>query len=92
MEKELGITEARQDFSGVLEEVQYRGQSFVINRRGKPVAAVVPLEVYESWKRRRKKFFDAIREIQAANKEADPEQVMKKVVEAQQAVRSSDNS
>lgn len=92
MERKLGITEARQDFSGVLEEVQYRGHTYIINRRGKPVAAVVPLEVYENWKRQRERFFDTVREIQGANEDADPEQVMKDVIEAQRAVRSSDDS
>ncbi len=90
MEKKLGITEARQDFSSIVEEVQYQGQSFVISRHGKPVAAVVPLEVYDNWKQQRKRFFDTIRKIQEANKGADPEQVMKDVLEAQQAIRSSE--
>ena len=90
MEKKLSITKARQDFSSVVEEVQYQGQCFVISRHGKPVAAVVPLEVYENWRQQRKRLFDTIRELQEANKEADPEQVMKDVLEAQQAIRSSE--
>lgn len=92
MEKELGITKARQDFSGVLEQVQYRGCSYVINRRGKPIAAIVPLEAYENLKRQREDFFATIREIQEENEDSDPEQVMRDVIEAQQAVRSANNS
>ena len=89
MEKELGITKAREKFSNMVEQVQYRGDSYIISRHGKPAAAVVPIEVYESWKRQRQVLFDTIRRIQEANKDADPDEVMQDVLQAQQAVRSS---
>lgn len=89
MEKELGITEAREKLSDVIEQVQYQGETYIISRRGKPAVAVVPIEVYENWKRQRKMFFDAIRNLQEANKEVDPEQVWDDVLQAQRALRSS---
>ena len=89
MERVLGITEARQEFSNVVERVQYQGDSYIISRHGKPAAAVVPVEVYEGWKRQREDLFDAIRRIQEANRGADPDEVMQDVLQAQQAVRSS---
>ena len=89
MERILGITEARQAFSNVIEQVQHQGDSYIISRHGKPAAAVVPVEVYESWKRQRKDLFDAIRKIQEANRDADPDEVMQDVLQAQQAIRSS---
>ena len=89
MERVLGITEARQEFSNVVERVQHQGDSYIISRHGKPAAAVVPVEVYEGWKRQRKDLFDAIRKIQEANRGADPGEVMQDVLQAQQAVRSS---
>jgi prevent-host-death family protein len=64
MEKEMGITEARVNLSGIIEQVQFKGNTFIINRHGKPAAVVVPLAVYESWKRQRKIFFKMIREMQ----------------------------
>jgi hypothetical protein len=51
---------------------------------------VVPIEVYENWKRQRREFFDAVRRIQSANDGLDPDQIMKDVRQAQQALRSSD--
>ena len=89
MERVLGITEARQEFSNVVERVQYQGDSYIISRHGKPAAAVVPVEVYDSWKRQRKELFDVIRKIQEANRGADPDEVMQNVLQARQAVRSS---
>ena len=34
MERVLGITEARQAFSNVVERVQYQGDSYIISRHG----------------------------------------------------------
>jgi hypothetical protein len=45
------------------------------------------MEVYRRWKQEREELFGVIREIQAANADADPDQVMKEVLEAQQSVR-----
>lgn len=87
MEKRLGITKARQDFSQIVEQVQYRGDSYIINRHGSPAAAVVPLKVYEDWKRQREKFFDLLRQMQ---KEADlsAEEADRLAAEAVEAVRA----
>ena len=64
MERMLGIAKAREDFSTVIEHVQHQGDSYIISRHGKPAAAVVPVEVYEAWKRQREAFFDLIRQAQ----------------------------
>ena len=89
METAVGMTQVRARLSEIVESVQYRREVYIISRHGKPAAAVVPVGVYESWKRRRKEFFDLIREMQAANEDADPDEVMRDVLEAQQAVRAS---
>ena len=72
MEKKLGITEAREKIAEIVEQVQYRGDAYVISRHGKPAAAVVPVAVYENWKHQRRELFDQIREMQQrANLDAD---------------------
>lgn len=86
MERILGITEARANFREIVEQVQYKGEKVIINRHGKPAAAVVPIEVYENWKRQRKELFDLVREIQQrANLE--PEEAERLAAEAVAAVR-----
>ena len=86
MEKKLGVTEARKELSNIVEQVQYRGNSYVISRYGKPAAAVVPIEVYESWQRQREEFFELIRDLQ---READlsPEEADRVAREAVTGVR-----
>ena len=65
MERRLGVTEAREKFSDVVDKVQHQGDTYVISRRGKPAAAVVPVEVYENWKQQRRTLFDAVRKMSA---------------------------
>ena len=64
MDKRIGVTEARSNLSEIVEQVQFRGNAYIINRNGKPAAAVVPIDVYENWKRQRRSFFDSVREMQ----------------------------
>ena len=88
MKKELGVTEARKQFSDVVNQVQYSGDTYVIVKRGKPAAAIVPVEILDKWEDERKALIETIRKIQHANADADPDQVMQDVLQTQQAVRT----
>jgi prevent-host-death family protein len=88
MEKSIGVTKARDKFRAIVDEVQYRGDKYVIKRHGKPAVVVVPVEIYENWKKQRMRLLELINEVQAANPDADPEEVMQDVLEAQQAIRT----
>ena len=88
MEKVTNSSDLRSRLSLVLDEVQFNQDSYVIERKGRPAAVIVPLAVYENWKRSRERFFETVRRIQEANKDADPDEVMQDVLDAQQAVRA----
>ena len=92
LEKMIGLTEARKQFSGIVNEVMYQGDTYVIEKQGKPAAAVVPMDVYEQWRRRRERFFDLIRDVQEQNLDVDAANIMQDVLDAQQAVRSQQPS
>lgn len=49
--KTLNALKARQNFGQLLEEVFYRDEQFIIERAGKPMAAVVPLWQLEAWQK-----------------------------------------
>jgi prevent-host-death family protein len=87
VEKELGVTEARKEFSNLIRDVQYQGGAYVINRHGEKAAAVVPVQVYQDWKKQRKKFFDQIREIQE-KADLSPQEASQLASDAVAAVRS----
>ena len=87
MEQTLSSTSVRDSFSTILDEVQFQGDKYIISRKGKPAAVLVPLDVYESWKKNRQKLFDVVRSFQESSGDNNPEEVMELVLEAQHAVR-----
>ena len=88
VEKVINSSSLRSSLSPVLDGVQFNHDNYIIERKGKPAAAIVPLFVYEEWKRNQERFFEIVREIQQANQDADPDEVLEFVLEAQQAVRN----
>ncbi len=86
MERKIGVTQAREQFSELIEQVQFRGDTYIISRRGKPAAAMVPVQVYENWKRQREELFDQIREMQQ-DAALDPDEAARLAAEAVAATR-----
>ena len=87
VEKEIGVTKAREEFSSIIKDVQYRSGAYVIKRHGEKAAAVVPIQVYQNWKKQRKGFFDQIRGIQE-RADLSPQESSQLATEAVAAVRS----
>lgn len=61
MEKQLGAFEARRQLGRVLKEVAGKGDRYVVEYHGEPVAAIVPMALYEQWKATRESFFAQMR-------------------------------
>ena len=91
MENKLGLTKARESLSTMVENVQYQGDTYIISRHGRPAAALVPIQVYQKWKKQRQEFFDLIKEFQNVSGDTDPDEIMRDVLEAQQAIRSKNS-
>ena len=87
-ETKMGLAQARQNLSEIIENVQHHGNAYVVSRHGRPAAAIVPLQVYENWKQRQDEFIALIRKFQASSEPGDPDEIMREVLEAQQAVRA----
>lgn len=88
MEKTIGAWQARREFGRILQQVAARGDRIVVERHGEALAAVVPMEVYEQWKRGRENFFD---KLQKAARQANctPEEADELAREAVAAVRAA---
>ena len=71
----MGVTKAREKFSD-WKAFAYQNDAYIISRHGQPAAAVVPVEVYESWKQQRKELFALIAQFQEASGEPNPDEVM----------------
>jgi len=57
--KKIGVAEVKKQFSVLISEVSLKGEHFIIERKGKPMAAVVSVKdldmIEDSKKRERKK-------------------------------------
>jgi prevent-host-death family protein len=80
---------ARKNLGELLEEVYYRGDQYIIERAGKPMAAVVPLSQLEAWQEQREAFFRSIDAVQQKNQATKPETIEQEVEEAVKSTRKS---
>jgi len=87
MERTIGAFDARRQFGKVLNDVVARGDRYVVERHGEPVAAVVPIELYEQWKRSRDAFFARMAEM-AKTADMGDDEAMALALEGQKAVRA----
>ena len=86
--KRISAKEARDNFGDLLGSVRYGGQPVIVEKKGKPFAVVISPEDFERFQEiAREQFFETVREIQQANKDADPDEVLADVTEAVEAVR-----
>lgn len=87
MIRTISAIEARQRFGQLMNEVQLRHDHYIVERAGKPMVAVVPVEEFQAWMRRRDEFFQQIEQTRERNKGVDPERIEGEVAEAVAAVR-----
>ncbi len=45
----IGVAEAKNQFSEILAKVAFAGQRFIVERRGKPMAAIIGIQEYEEF-------------------------------------------
>lgn len=86
--KKITALKARQNLGQVLEEVYYKGDRYIIERAGKPMAAVVPLWQLEAWQQRRVQFFGTVEEVWEQNKDISPDVIKQEVTKVVNAVRT----
>jgi prevent-host-death family protein len=86
--KTVNALKARKNLGQLLEEVYYKGDQYVIERAGRPMAAVVPIWQLEEWQKRRDRFFGMVEELRRKNKAVRPEVIEREVEETVRAVRA----
>lgn len=87
MVKNINALKARQNLGQLLEEVYYKNDQYVIERAGRPMAAVVPVWQLEQRRERGNRFFEAVQEVWRRNRSVKPETISREVEVAVRAVR-----
>jgi prevent-host-death family protein len=94
MKRDISTQELKTRIGEVVDSVRLRGDRYIVRRRGKPVAALVPLEVNESFERDRDRIFDLMETVAERNRnvpdaeiEAAIDQAVKEVRRAKAAKR-----
>ena len=82
MVKKVTALRARQKLGQLLEEVYYKGDQFVIERAGKPMAAVVPVWQLSELRKRKERVLSMVEGVREKNKRVRPEIIEKEVAEA----------
>jgi prevent-host-death family protein len=90
MVKKVTALKARKNLGQLLEEVYYRGDQYVIERAGKPMAAIVPLWHLEEWLKHRERFFGMVDEVRQRQQDAAPEAIEQYIQDVICAIRAGD--
>ena len=84
----IGAREARRRFADLLGRVGYGGEVAIVERSGKPMVALIPLEVYEQLVAEREARFQILDRIRSKLTEVPDETVENDVSQAVNAVRT----
>lgn len=84
----MGSREARSKFADILGRVHYKGETIIVERSGKPMVAVIPLDLYEQLVAEREARFVVIDRIRARYGDVPADEVLADVEEAVAAARS----
>ncbi len=88
MVRRLSAKEARDRFAEILGQVHFGKDTVIVEKQGKPVAAVIGMEEYERFTQARTEPFRVLDRIWARNRSADPARVQADVEAARAAVRA----
>ena len=89
MKREASAMAVRQDLGELLNHVQYRGDSVVVTKDGKPVAALVDFPLYERIRRLRESFDRLTEQLGRVYDRVPADQVQKEIDEAVEQVRAA---
>lgn len=90
MPKHMSSREARNRFSDLMGMVRYGGEEVIVERSGRPVAAVIPLDTYERLVKQRREHFKVLDDFRSSLPDVSPEEVSMDVQGAIEEMRNTD--
>ncbi len=88
MPRHISATEARQHLGALLDHVARTGAEYVIERAGKPAAAIIPIQVHYQHIVEPNAAFDRVEELrQCLTQSATVEEIEEAIADASESVR-----
>ncbi len=89
MAKRISAKDARAQFSEILGRVHFGKETVIVEKQGKPMAAIIDIDLYELWQEEREIRFGVLDEIRSKGRGKRPEEIKRDVAEAVAEVRAS---
>lgn len=87
MLKTISAIKARQNLGQVMNEVALKDDEYIVERAGKPLVAIIPIEQYQRMKDEREDFFRMADDIRKEAGKSDSKVIDAEIEEAVQAYR-----
>ena len=72
MLKKISAMKVRQNLGQVMNEVALRGDDYVVERAGKPLVAIIPIEKYRKLQGYLNEFWEEVESFQQSVRDVDP--------------------
>ena len=83
---------ARQIFGTIMNAVSFRNDHYIVERKGTPMVAIIPIKKYRQMDKARQRFFKNMSKISDAFAEEDPDILNGVLKEATQAAKKAELS
>ena len=82
MLKKISAMKVRQNLGQVMNEVSLRGDDYVVERAGKPLVAIIPMEKYRKLQGYLDEFWEEVKSFQQSVRDVDPKELDAAIEEA----------
>lgn len=89
MPRHMSSREARNRFADLMGMVRYGGEEVIVERSGRPVAAVIPLDTYERLVNQRRERFKVLDDLKSSLPDVSYEEIATDVQNAISGMRNT---
>jgi len=87
MAKHVSAREARNRFADIMGSIRYGGEEVIVERSGRPMAALIPVDTYERLVAERRTRFEVLDQIRSNLPDTAPKEIEKDVAHAIDTLR-----
>ena len=85
----VSAREARNKFADIMGSVRYGGEEIIVERSGRPMAALIPVDTYERLVAERRVRFEVVDQIRSGLPTVASDEIEKDVAQAIHSLRSA---